>query len=64
MRKLTAQFSSLYLDERWAMFNSRHNHCWNNDGTCYGAYGDGEGGKCSAIHEGIKKLGSKKFYNQ
>lgn len=37
-----------------------HNHCWREDGTCYGAYG--ENGKCRLIHEGIKKLGSKKYY--
>ena len=39
-----------------------HNHCWNEDGTCYGAYGDGPDGKCTLINEGIQKLGRKKYY--
>lgn len=39
-----------------------HNHCWNEDGTCYGAYGDGPGGTCTCIHPGIQELGREKYY--
>jgi len=41
-----------------------HNHCWNEDGTCYGAYGSGPNGKCPEIHEGIKQGGRKRYYSQ